>query len=263
MANGAQIEVWRAPPDIAAQWCHEVTSSVPLHLHGGVQVAALTSGEVDVRVAGDSHRARAGDLVVLNAEQPHALDAVEGTAVTARIIEVGASRLGGWLGVAEPCFRDVVVSEPTLLAALEDVHAQLIAGASQDALEALEDFFGALFGLFGNLEGGASPSDTRLERVRALLRERMDQRCRLDELAEAVNADKFQLVRAFRRRFGMTPIAYQLQLRVESAKDLIAQGIDLAEVACRTGFADQSHLSRHFRRITLMTPGTYAKQVNR
>jgi AraC-like DNA-binding protein len=80
----------------------------------------------------------------------------------------------------------------------------------------------------------------------------------LDVLASEARANKFVLVRAFRRRFGMTPHAYLVARRVQLARDLIARRVPLAIAASNVGFADQSHLGRHFKRIVGMTPGEYA-----
>ena len=60
------------------------------------------------------------------------------------------------------------------------------------------------------------------------------------------------------RRVGLPPHAYQIQLRVARARELVAAGVPLAEVATMTGFADQSHLTRLFKRVVGIPPGQYA-----
>jgi AraC-like DNA-binding protein len=80
----------------------------------------------------------------------------------------------------------------------------------------------------------------------------------LRRLAEEVQLSRFQLVRAFARSFCLTPHAYVLQRRLGLARRLIRSGIPLADVAVRTGFCDQSHLSRCFVRQFGVTPAHYA-----
>ena len=57
----------------------------------------------------------------------------------------------------------------------------------------------------------------------------------------------------------MPPHAYQIQLRILRAKQLLAEGVRPSEVASLAGFCDQSLLNRHFRRIAGTTPGRYAR----
>jgi AraC-like DNA-binding protein len=55
----------------------------------------------------------------------------------------------------------------------------------------------------------------------------------------------------------MPPHAFQTQVRVSRAKTLLLEGWSISQVASQTGFADQSHLTRHFKRLVGVTPGRY------
>ncbi|MDB4974844.1 MAG: sle [Myxococcaceae bacterium] len=83
----------------------------------------------------------------------------------------------------------------------------------------------------------------------------------LGELAEAVGANRFALLRSFRRAFGVTPHAFLMTLRIERARSRIARGAELIEIAHELGFADQPHFTRVFKRIVGVTPGHYARRV--
>ncbi len=83
---------------------------------------------------------------------------------------------------------------------------------------------------------------------------------RLSEIAAAVHLSPFHLARLFKQTLGVSPYQHVLQVRVHNARCLLAAGTgpcSLAEVAAAVGFADQSHLSRHFKRITGVTPGQF------
>jgi AraC-like DNA-binding protein len=98
-----------------------------------------------------------------------------------------------------------------------------------------------------------------IERVRRHIARRINEAISLDELAALAGLSRFHLLRAFTRHTGLPPHAYQVRLRIESACALLRSGISAAEVATRVGFADQSHLTRHFKRICRVTPGRYAR----
>jgi AraC-like DNA-binding protein len=68
-------------------------------------------------------------------------------------------------------------------------------------------------------------------------------------------------MRAFRAQYGIAPHAYLVQVRVNRAKRLLADGRSATEVALDAGFADQSALTRHFRRAFGVPPGAYARAI--
>jgi AraC-like DNA-binding protein len=81
--------------------------------------------------------------------------------------------------------------------------------------------------------------------------------CALAEFTIA-GLNRFEALRAFKKRYGLPPHAYQLCLRISHARRLLLGGASAAEVAARCGFADQSHFTRHFKRFNGVTPAQYA-----
>jgi AraC family transcriptional regulator len=79
----------------------------------------------------------------------------------------------------------------------------------------------------------------------------------LGDIAASVHMSPFHLARTFKKVMGVSPYQYLLQMRVNSARSLIMAGggeHSLAEIATSVGFADQSHLTRHFKRVLGVTP---------
>jgi AraC-like DNA-binding protein len=98
-----------------------------------------------------------------------------------------------------------------------------------------------------------------VERAKAYLRERFNEAVSLDELAAASGLSRFHLVHAFTKETGLSPHAYQVHVRVARARSLLQKDTPPALVAAHLGFADQSHFTRHFKRIMHVTPVQYAK----
>jgi AraC-like DNA-binding protein len=80
----------------------------------------------------------------------------------------------------------------------------------------------------------------------------------LADFARRAGVSQFQLLRTFKRHYGYPPHAYGLHVRVERARQLLQRGFTVAQAAAAGDFTDQSHLTRHFRRIWGVTPGAYA-----
>lgn len=83
----------------------------------------------------------------------------------------------------------------------------------------------------------------------------------LSDVAAAAGVHPGHFARAFRRHAGCTVGEYVRRVRVERAKERIASGDALADVAIACGFADQSHFTRTFRRIAGVTPAAYRRAV--
>jgi AraC family transcriptional regulator len=106
-------------------------------------------------------------------------------------------------------------------------------------------------------ESGAPPW---LERAREYIHDHAADPARVTDVAEAVGVHPVHLARVFRRRLRLSPGEYLRRVRVRQALDLIARtGDGLARIAIRTGFCDQSELTKAFRRELGTTPSMYRR----
>jgi AraC family transcriptional regulator len=91
---------------------------------------------------------------------------------------------------------------------------------------------------------------TLFKRLRDYIFAHIDEPIEVDKLASIAGRSPFHFSRVFTRSVGLTPHRYVVYLRVQRATELVRDGqLGLAEIAARTGFADQSHLSRWVRRV--------------
>lgn len=97
------------------------------------------------------------------------------------------------------------------------------------------------------------------ERIRESLNEDGGAVVDLSTLARAAGCSRFQALRAFQKEYGLPPHAYQLRVRLGLAQRLLKRGCSPAQVAAELGFVDQSHLTRHFKRLMNITPAQYAR----
>ncbi len=95
-----------------------------------------------------------------------------------------------------------------------------------------------------------------LTRVMRAIDERLSEPLRLSDLALLVDLSPFHFARVFKARTGETPAQYLMRRRTERAVEMIRRGEGtLAEIAYRTGFSSQSHMSRRIKQATGVTPG--------
>ena len=101
--------------------------------------------------------------------------------------------------------------------------------------------------------GGLPPVLT--QRVCEYIEAHLDEKIGLDTLASTVGLSTHHFARAFHQSVGMPPYTYLLSRRLERAEHMLRETqLPLSEIAAATGFSDQSHLARHFRRRTGMSP---------
>ncbi|MEG4942590.1 AraC family transcriptional regulator [Microcoleus sp. F4-D5] len=90
------------------------------------------------------------------------------------------------------------------------------------------------------------------------IQENLSENISLEAIANHIDMSSYHFCRLFKQSTGFSPYQYVIQQRVERAKQLLLQGkMSLAEIAIACGFTHQSHLNRHFKRLTGVTPKTF------
>ena len=85
----------------------------------------------------------------------------------------------------------------------------------------------------------------------------------LEDMAQSLGVSPYHMIRQFKRACGLTPHQFLIQARVRKAQKLLEAGKSVIEAAYATGFCDQSHFDRCFRKIVRLTPYEYKQSVER
>jgi len=93
------------------------------------------------------------------------------------------------------------------------------------------------------------------ERVKELIDDLYFSDLTLADMSRLSGLSRFQIIRGMRKLTGLTPHQYLMFRRIERARRAIAAGWNLADAAVASGFYDQSHMNRHFRRLHGFAPG--------
>jgi AraC-like DNA-binding protein len=234
------------------------------HAHEGYAIGVVLAGAEAFSYRGGRHRAPAGSVVVVEPEQVHTGAAAHHEGWTYRMLYPPAPLVAALAGTdAPPRFDSPVHVDPELARLFVRAHRLLETPAS--ALERQAALGGALRALAARYSRRGLPDEpAAVPAAVALVREALSDEPLGNPTLEQLGAlagglSPYQLSRAFRAHTGLPPHAYLVHTRVRLAQRLMIAGSRPAEVAAAAGFADQSHLHRHFTRIVGVTPGAYAR----
>lgn len=236
----------------------------PWHAHDGYCLSLQEQGAETIVFPDDQLQVRAGQLLILAPGQVHTNYAHQrGQPWQYRSFYLAPAFLQALApaGSGLPVFPHRLLDDPVVFARLRQVHQQLeMGGYSPQALGDLEHALTQLLSRHSRPNLAPPLPEPTLVDLPPLLR-RIDQpgadRLTVTELAAEAGLSRFQFTRAFARATGLSPLAYLTQQRLGRAKQLLRQGASPVVAALETGFFDQSHFSRHFKRVVGVTPGQY------
>jgi AraC-like DNA-binding protein len=241
----------------------------PRHFHEGYALGVIEDGALAFRYRGQELVAAPGEInLVVPGEAHDGQAAAEaGWAYRMFYLEPGVlARAAAEMGrPGLPHFRAGVLGDPDLAGRILALHRLLERGADRLAAQAgLLDLLARWIGRHAE-DPGAAPRCGREPRAvaRALefLAAHADQDPSLEDLARVSGLSAFHFLRVFRQATGLTPHAFVMQRRVRRAQELLRRGLAPARAAAESGFADQSHLTRQFKRLTGLTPAAYRNSL--
>jgi AraC-like DNA-binding protein len=238
-----------------------------LHRHETYAVGLTLWGAQSFHYRGDLRTSAAGQVMVIHPDEAHDGHAGVDEGFAYRMLYIDPGAVSAALDTAAaPFVRDVVSDDPAL--------AGLLQGAFADFPRPLEPIAAdAIIGRVADLlsercDASARPrkpptAHRAAERARDFLVAEAPRIVASQELERVSGLDRFALARHFRAAYGTSPHRFQVGRRLARAQGMIARGMPLSEVAAATGFADQSHLTRHFAARFGLTPGRWAALTDR
>lgn len=222
-------------------------------------------GQSEWTYRGRTHTLAAERIAMLEPGEVHRTTRITapGTFDVLLVSPVLMRTLAAEMGVAgEVHFRMAETACPKTFSGFADLHALVRRGST--ALELQSHLVSCLTRLlYGYGERrpylAARPTRRMLSNARDVIHEHYNQNIPLCDLARAAGLSRFHFLRSFAREFGLPPHAYQIKLRIEKVRVLLRAGVPLAEIDA--GFADQSHLIRHFKATMGVTPMQYASMI--
>lgn len=263
------IEVWRLPdfPQLEFRRGISVARPVARHWHDEYQLCLIESGTGELKYRGKSFPTPPASLFIVHPGEVHSNRAgeVEGCSyrdlfTSAELVRRLAAEVQGKDG-GLPYFQPVVVTDPFIIRQYLKLHLAFERPSSK--LEREARLLGLLAGLVSRFAENKSVTRTpvaercAVHRACDYLVEHHAENVSLETLASIAALSPFHFHRVFSAQFGIPPHQFQTLVRLSRVKKLLRQGWSIPQAASQTGFFDQSHLNRHFKRLVGVTPGQY------
>ncbi|WP_084437787.1 AraC family transcriptional regulator [Shinella sp. HZN7] len=233
------------------------------HRHDTYALGVTMAGIQTFSYRGETRFSPPGNVIVLHPDEMHDGGAATEDGLTYRMIYIPPERFlpaTAARGRTLPFVAAPVVDDPRLAGLLLDAIGSMDAAIEPLKLDELVgEIAAALLDHAGAPQAGMGRlAHAEVRRACDFLRENLSRQVSSADLEEVTGLDRFALSRQFRQLLGTSPHRYLVMRRLERAKTLIAAGERIAEAAVASGFADQAHLNRHFKKALGMTPGRFA-----
>jgi AraC-like DNA-binding protein len=260
VARAVDVRAWDPGVPGVAEVLHAsfADHAYPLHTHDTWSVLIIDHGAVAYDLEHDQHGATHPQVTLLPPHVPHDGRSATSSGFRKRVLYLEQDQFDERLigrAVDHPTLVD-----PPLRARLDELHQTL--RHRGDELEAESRLALVRERLEQHLHRSiASPSRGRDSVLAPQMRQLLDARIRtglsLHEASRVLGADATHVVRSFSHEYGMPPHRYLTGRRLDHARRLLLAGRPAAAVAHEVGFFDQSHLTRHFKRLLGVTPTAY------
>ncbi|MEX1167038.1 MAG: AraC family transcriptional regulator [Hydrogenophaga sp.] len=234
-----------------------------MHRHDTYAIGRTLGGVQSFNYRSSLRNSLPGDVIVLHPDERHDGQAGHRDGFHYRMVYVEPSLIQAALGGRSLPF---IEGGSTNDLRLRNATAALLqsVSSSHEALEHHEGIEGlalALAAASNAPEAQRTKDYVSAQRVREFLDANLCRAVRLEEVETAVGRDRWSLSRDFRAYFGTSPYRYLTMRRLGAARQMMLRGTALAESAVAVGFADQSHMTRHFLQAYGLSPARWLRTL--
>lgn len=267
------IQYWHTPlPEIELSRASFKQFEFDKHVHLDYHIGVVSSGCQQYTHKGSTYHLGPGLISTLNPDETHNGQSYTPEGYQVHVMSVPyhyVSQICTELNQSEGFFHSPLIDNRHLYRAFLEFHMMLTQHQSNLSRLQIETgmlaFTTELLLRHANvpdqtIDKNSALSQSQIKEVTAMFHDNPGQEFLLETLANSVGLSKFQFLRKFKQSIGMTPHAYLKRVRLEYAKKALAKGGNVADIAHRVGFFDQSHLNKAFKKAYLITPAQFQRR---
>lgn len=242
--------------------CQDELHAYKDHLHEELSIGLVERGATNLNVNGKDYYIKAKEAIIIYPFVTHRCQPID---------------LNNWqftmIFISENLYRDILDLNKTRVIGIKKLNNEdyqrintildTIKG-NISTMEKEEKIISMLADIFINCEINIDLiTDRQLKEIKDYIKTNFLEQLKLEEMEKTLGLNKFRIIRSFKNSCNTTPAAYQLQLRVNYGKHLIEENSNLAEVALTSGFYDQAHFTKEFKKAYGITPKQYLNSIQK
>ena len=236
------------------------------HSHPTFSIGAIDEGNSVFQSSfGTEQKISAGTLVIVPAHIEHSCNPLPDQAWSYQMLHLDISWLNQWYAEFQkegfdlnlPQHRPLIIKDENLYQAFSDMNEtlfdsqKLILEKEQSLIYCLTQLLLPHF-ILEDIQKTQYLYESFLDLIHII--KSSERFISLEELDQKVGLIRYSIIRLFKANVGLTPHAFQINLKINQARAQLKQGIPLAELAVNLGFSDQSHFHKAFKAHTGITP---------
>lgn len=250
----------------AYQLCGNV-QKFPNHFHEYYVIGFIEGGKRHLWCKGREYDLSAGDFILFNPRDNHYCAPIDRQPLDYRAVNIPVeimekAALQIFKKAVKPCFSQTVFLQSDMAEPLAALYDAIVCQAPKlQKEEALFLLLEQVFESAANTEKATTtplPS-AQVQKICTYLQQHFSENITLDELLTMTDFGKSYLLRVFTKQTGVSPYRYLQTVRIERAKQFLAQGMPPADAALLSGFSDQSHFTNYFKEFIGLTPKQYQR----
>jgi AraC-type DNA-binding domain-containing proteins len=236
---------------------YNIINSFPVHFHASYSIGIIEKGERRFSYRGENVSLVKDDIFIIQPFEPHSCESVNNTGHSYKILSFEFNE------ICMPFFCNMKYEQPELLLFLRKFHSLAECDKKNRQLPVL---FTKIKDTILNLSEGFYEQQkenrriiSKVKKAKTYIEENCFDQILLKDVAENIGMSEFYFNRTFHKFLGMSPYAYLLFCRVKKSKDNLLEENSVTHAAYESGFFDQSHYIRLFKKHIGVPPGRFLK----
>lgn len=272
MSNNAPIVFWRHPqlPFLEVRCVSDGRKACySRHMHNTFSIGAITSGTSYYFDGHQTHQTLQGTVVLINPDTVHACNPIANQPWSYLMFYVNHQ----WLAKLQPNankssftfqpIKPTISHDDEIYGGLIHLYSALTNSNHHLVIkqQIATHFFTKLLKKLASNTISPYLLTNRLQPIAEYLSTHCTQNIYLEELCEQAALSPYYLTRQFKQIYGLPPHEYLINRRIQHGQLLLKKGESIIDAALSSGFADQAHFQRTFKKLLSATPKQYQTRL--